>query len=93
MARFRASPLSDRLPPLRHDGRPGRLGSAVLRLGAAVIGPVERQIRTWRLHMRLEALDDRMLDDIGVRRQDIPRMTAPRRRPKGGPKGRGRTAQ
>lgn len=45
-----------------------------------VFDPPLRQIRTWRLRMRMEELDDHVLDDIGLRRSDIRRLKAPRRR-------------
>jgi len=47
---------------------------------ALVVDPPLRQVRTWRLRMRMEELDDHMLDDIGLRRSDIRRLKAPRRR-------------
>jgi uncharacterized protein YjiS (DUF1127 family) len=46
---------------------PETIGSALRDLMAAVLRPLRR----WAIIDRLERLDDRMLDDIGVRRYDI----------------------
>ena len=46
---------------------PETIGSALRDLMAAILRPLRR----WAIIDRLERLDDRMLDDIGVRRYDI----------------------
>ncbi len=71
------------LPAVVHGNRAARrsvLAAWGCRLKAILIDYPDRVLRSWALRARLEALDDRMLDDIGMTRRDIRRAKAPRRR-------------
>lgn len=55
----------------------------IVRFGGALIGPIVRWERRWATIRALSALDDRMLSDIGISRNEIEQLALgrlPRRR-------------
>lgn len=58
-------------PHLRGLGLTERLRRLAVRANALILEPIRNELRARKAIRRLETLDDRMLDDIGIRRHDI----------------------